>query len=272
MDLEKKILYHYTTISGLIGILEKKYLRATYFRSKNDLTELSYAKEVMLNSLTVKDSQIAKRLEHLCESLFKEGLIFPFLFSFCDDHGDRLSQWRGYSDVNGGYSIGFDFDVLTKCYNEENKNYKYPHIELSYVSYCQDIISADLKNSFDKLLVALKKDDKSFEYLSNNILGPFLECYLKIKHKGFEEEKEFRLTALLYKNNDPSIREIKFYDGLHGTPIPYIEMFNDVHLAIKEIIIGPANDSIHREKIIKMLLDKEGLKIPIKQSKIPFRA
>jgi hypothetical protein len=67
------------------------------------------------------------------------------------------------------------------------------------------------------------------------------------------------------------MREIKFRIGRQGTPIPYIEILNDVHLAIHEIVIGPGRDSQHREEyILKMLLDKDGLIIPIRRSNIPF--
>jgi hypothetical protein len=273
MDPEKKILYHYTTTTGLIGILERKCLWASYFRAKNDFTELIYAKDVMLKSLENKDkgSRIINQLKQICDALYEKDLTLPFLFSFCDDHGDRLSQWRGYSDDGGGYSIGFDTDLLIKCIKEENKNFHYPHLQLSNVSYCKDSISDDLQYTFDKLLNVLENDDGSFEYYYNNIIEPFLKCYLKIKHKGFEEEQEFRLTALIHKKADPPMREIKFRIGRQGTPIPYIEILNDVHLAIHEIVIGPGRDSQHREEyILKMLLDKDGLIIPIRRSSIPF--
>lgn len=274
MALEKKILYHYTTTTGLIGILQHKCLWASYFRAKNDLTELIYAKDVMIKSLENKgkDSLLIKQLEVICDNLLKKDLTLPFLFSFCDDHGDRLSQWRGYSDVSSGYSIGFDFDRLKKCIIEENINFHYPHLQLDTVSYCRDVISDDLQDSFDKLLYVLENDDRSFEYYYDKIVGPFLKCYLKIKHKGFEEEQEFRLTALIYKKANPPIREIKFRTVRKGPPIPYIEILNDVHLAIHEIVIGPGRDSQHREEyILEMLLDKCGLSmIPTRISDIPF--
>jgi hypothetical protein len=137
MGPEKKIFYHYTTTTGLIGILERKCLWASYFRAKNDFTELIYAKDVMLKSLENKDkdSRIINQLKQICDALYEKDLTLPFLFSFCDDHGDRLSQWRGYSDDSGGYSIGFDTDLLIKCIKEENKNFHYPHLQLSNVSY-----------------------------------------------------------------------------------------------------------------------------------------
>ena len=46
-EVEYKILYHYTNVKGLMGILDSQCLWATDFRYTNDLSEIRYAKGIM---------------------------------------------------------------------------------------------------------------------------------------------------------------------------------------------------------------------------------
>ncbi len=47
-EVEDKILYHYTNVKGLMGILDSQCLWATDFRYTNDLSEIRYAKGIMM--------------------------------------------------------------------------------------------------------------------------------------------------------------------------------------------------------------------------------
>jgi hypothetical protein len=120
------LLYHYTSLEGLIGIINGKSLRATHVRYLNDISEIRHA---FSNENT--KALIGELLPGLDEPKYKilsealNGLIIPnedrydaFIISFTDDAavsginhkhiGARLSQWRGYSGGSGGFSLGFD--------------------------------------------------------------------------------------------------------------------------------------------------------------------
>jgi len=272
MEPKEKIIYHYTTINGLMGILDKKCLWTTYFQFTNDRTELIFANKLILNYLNSKgiDKEKIYFLNKLLDSFYSKKIAYPFLFSFCDDHGDRLSQWRGYSNINDGYSIGFDVDELKKCSELEIKKYPNTIIQLNKILYCEkDIMPEDESNPFEKLLIVINKIDDSYEYFENNILNTLFQCMFSLKHKGYEEEKEYRLIVLYAKDDNSSSKKIEFRMSRNNS-LPYIDTLNGVDSAIKEIIIGPSQDIEKKEAFINIYLQEKGLDIKIRRSFIPF--
>jgi hypothetical protein len=107
------LIYHYTGLEGLQGILEKKQLRATDVEFLNDTSEATFARHKLDELLAMETKARFPRPEALkvfqvaWRSIIKDP---PRLFVACFCiNGDPLSQWRGYG--RGGYSIGFDRDV-----------------------------------------------------------------------------------------------------------------------------------------------------------------
>ena len=101
-------LYHYTTATGLQGILQSKVLWATQFDFLNDPTEFLYARDFVKSHLRCRGDKIANALGDV-DDLGNTAATYPhYVTSFCEN-GDLLSQWRGYSKFNDGYSIGFPF-------------------------------------------------------------------------------------------------------------------------------------------------------------------
>ena len=47
----KATLYHYTSLQGLMGIIESRKLRASDVRYMNDSTELTYALNLLQNAI-----------------------------------------------------------------------------------------------------------------------------------------------------------------------------------------------------------------------------
>jgi hypothetical protein len=106
--------FHYTTYSGLLGIVDSGTLWATNIHHLNDYTEFSHAIELARGVL------LGRRMrENLPESLLDyvsnlgriENLNI-YVACFCEN-GDLLSQWRGYSG-GSGVSIGFRYDELAE--------------------------------------------------------------------------------------------------------------------------------------------------------------
>lgn len=104
------LLYHYTTLEGLIGIISGKSIRATHVRYLNDISEIRNAFsaeniEALIGELCPGlDAPTVKNLRALMVP--NEDRYDAFIVSFTDDAaapetnqrqiGDRLSQWRGY--------------------------------------------------------------------------------------------------------------------------------------------------------------------------------
>jgi hypothetical protein len=146
-------LYHYTSKGGLEGIIKSQTLRATDYRSLNDVSEIIHIKEPLIESLVPKFNSIIEQLKRTrqqrrmlkatggCEKLARDFVnslyqstfestgstyLGTFIACFCSHTGDRpyvqehglLSQWRGYSGGDG-FCIVFDTRSLCHCLAEE---------------------------------------------------------------------------------------------------------------------------------------------------------
>ena len=105
-------LYHYTSVSGLRGIIDSGNIRATHLGFLNDLSEGRAAA-----------SNEAYR-ERLAETDKRSPL---FIASFCrhlEPHQQKnglLSQWRGYAGEGGGYCVVFDEEALDGLVEAERR-------------------------------------------------------------------------------------------------------------------------------------------------------
>lgn len=132
------MLYHYTSLQGLIGILNTQSLWASHCEFLNDSQEyfeaIDYLKQ-QTSALWMEDdylSPIAWMMRDVLEEL-KNSEIYTTSFS---ENADLLSQWRGYCDQGIGVCIGFNKSLIKefciknsyefeKCLyqNEQSKNY-----------------------------------------------------------------------------------------------------------------------------------------------------
>ncbi len=152
------LLYHYTSEMGLQGIIESDRIWATHVRFLNDYTEFRQAFNVVyVEALTEAfreglpadiDSTARLVIEGLVSKRNHAGIlkmiedsgwaIDAFVCSFTTlpqpgpDPGDRLSQWRGYSNSAQGFSLGFDKGLLEKQVKLDNPGAKAEVLECIY--------------------------------------------------------------------------------------------------------------------------------------------
>ena len=103
---DDKILYHYTSQSGLMGIARSKSIWASHLYYLNDTTEFVHAFDLMYqkvealhdgvrgNALNPKNYLYEKVKDDLRSYKLLPSQIGLFVCSFSED-GDLLSQWRG---------------------------------------------------------------------------------------------------------------------------------------------------------------------------------
>src|SRR3954471_6369229 len=100
-------LYHYTSQEGLLGIVRDRAIWASKITFLNDTTELRLALELAQQAVLAASTDRNIRNALLQDlDLMKSGSINIFVCSF-STHADQLSQWRGYTQLGYGYSIGF---------------------------------------------------------------------------------------------------------------------------------------------------------------------
>jgi hypothetical protein len=254
------IIYHYTNIIGLVGIIKDRALWASDCRFLNDGTELSYANDIFINELKKRNINPFEYPPQdggrIIPSLALTSLSM-FIVCFCTD-GDLLSQWRGYGS-DQGYSLGFSVNKLRKLDIDS----------VVPVSYGLINPAIYFKNELD--------DASRFTahpgiqaYETSRF---FLPRIASIKHPGFREEKEWRILKQYHayefsEENNP--KHINFRPSKMG-PIPYLPI-PFMESCLREIVIGPGPNTEMRVKSIGLMLRHyDFLKARIRITKIPFR-
>ena len=169
------LIFHYTSISGLIGIISSHQLWASDCRYLNDGTELSYANEIFFSEL--------EKLNLAPIEGRDGGYVIPsgaldyfrmFITCFCEK-GDLLSQWRGYG-IDQGYSLGFNRNKLMTIEEVDNV------VPVKYgIDNPEDYFQDELKSANH-----ISAHPSNSQYFASQW---FLPRLARVKHPGFREEK-----------------------------------------------------------------------------------
>jgi hypothetical protein len=115
-------VWHYTSLGGLLGIVERKQIYATDIRYLNDREEFVHA-QAFVDQVVGELDEVDENRWHarqaakgFTEGLYSRGVLSPtylqiFVASFSTAE-DQLSQWRAYSRGSTGVSLGFDLRNL----------------------------------------------------------------------------------------------------------------------------------------------------------------
>jgi len=235
-------LYHYTTLDGLKGMITSGCIWASDVRFMNDASELSYASGLVAEETrrvfeSTSDERAKVILPHTSTILnaFDVGPR-PFSACFCTDP-DLLSQWRGYTNSQVGYSLGLDFRFPLEGHSDFlpppllRKVIYDPEEQRSWVRR----ITEQWLNTGFKLLDTMTDLSPADVFVGSPIrqLGLALsEQHLCFKHQGFEEESEWRFIILVDVNGlQPLGQEPSEGQEVKSQPTPEI-MFRPTSLGL----------------------------------------
>jgi hypothetical protein len=290
-------LYHYTSLNGLISIIENQTIYCTNLDFLNDKKEFKHGVSLILSVIEKLKQEnyepnILNKVEQNLDRISKSER-FVTCFS---KNGDLLSQWRAYTNQGKGVAIGFDF-----------RNFKYSinqtvfgrHIEYDE-NYQQQVIEELIRiiiEFFKSRKEIIDWEDFGFEWLVNTVIIEFLQVKISsYKSHSFQEEQEYRfeyeIDGTMIKKRDEEI----FFRASDTLIIPYIKLkakykkfiedkekgkYDDYgeypsfaidKLPIKEIVIGPSLDFDSVKRGIEELLYKfEYKEVKIIKSEIPYR-
>ena len=200
-------LYHYTTQTGLLGIIKDRQIWATHTQYLNDRREFLHAVDLVRREIerllneqnTGAGEASATRTEalngmHGALSLSPEQ-INVCVCSFSED-GDSLSQWRAYGG-SSGFAIGFSPEVLVAAVGKQS----FFMAQCIYDPSAQlDIVRALVEEVLDEHLSKspAKEDAEMDEILwktGGNLL-PYLYRYAPmLKDQSFKGEREWRIIS-----------------------------------------------------------------------------
>src|SRR5512143_3975070 len=118
-DIPRETLYHYTTFTGLLGIVKSGALWASDIRYMNDSAEMRHTADLIGSEIALRiadghsNPNLLNQFLNWLSHRFTNGhMLFAASFR---SNGNLLIQWRGYSSLGKGVSIGFDPDHLLNC-------------------------------------------------------------------------------------------------------------------------------------------------------------
>jgi len=298
------LVFHYTNLSALIGIIENQCLWATNLYFLNDRNEYKHGmniiKEVM-ESIKTEENKFILNAIYVVLNEISEVDKYVACFS---KEGDSLSQWRAYANNGSGISIGFNRKKLESALSGNN-SYK-------YIVYDKEKQKSALKLIVDEAtkFFLLKKQEFNLPdgiyyrlvgYSVSNVLGFIIANY---KDPAFQEEKEYRIECKQFHNMlNTRVERLDIYHRTNEKLIiPYTKIctkplgdrdtdllkdqkgklplsFSVTKLPIEKIIIGPSSNQEEAIKGVKQLLQNNFYSVnsvlpdvEIVKSVVPYRS
>ncbi len=274
------VFYHYTSKTGLEGILRSGGLRATFRGNMNDNEEFSYAKNIIYEYLEkIENNQDLPNVK-ISIAKYTQLNLYRLLIPKKDDincycaclttESDSRNQWDNYADNGKGYVIGFNLYRIAKN-QVQNLKIKRPFIYFLPVIYDENeqfilvktLVEAgisDLNRFIDR--ISSKQSDLTAlrdRITSEIITQLFIFCNF-MKNPVNSGENELRLMMDL-NDGTMNVREIEHFIRDEES-IPFILFdFRDPTtnvIPIKEIKIGPKAEYSEEKAFMEGLLRELG--------------
>lgn len=274
------VFYHYTTHSGLKGILSSGGLWATYRMRMNDTGEFEYARDVVYEALdevgqchTLPNiaqsltTYIRKNLDKFHNNTTEKSGMYCACLTVSSDNP---KQWETYAECGKGFAIGIDLHHLLRVHIPKVRS-KQPYIYCAPVMYNEsdqrDLVWRlvkvgiyDLQN-FAKTCSEKREDITALrDRVSKEIVVQLLVHINFIKAPKYSSEKEMRLFL------DPNVGTLETVNIQHyprnNESIPFIFMDlcnpNTKRLPLAEIMVGPNATFFEEKAFLEDLLDELG--------------
>ena len=263
-DNTASIVYHYTDVNGLIGIITSGCIRATHVSRLNDASENIHGFELVRDHTIQNMPKASRPLFDKVLSKFQSVDTYVACYS---TENDQLSQWREYTGKQVGYCLGFETSQMATIDD------RLPLLEV--VIYEEHKVRILLDRLLTRVNDFFIKNPSFGEIELGHMLGTVSAMLNSIacisKHPKFEEEKEYRH---IYQPGKTGLKLSPcFKSGRFGlTPYVEINFLKPNFVPLKSITIGPCHDYDLEKKELEIFLEKQGYEnIQIEKSSIPLR-
>jgi hypothetical protein len=259
-------VHHYTTAAGFAGILHDGGMRATNFSFLNDPSEIQYARDLALVTLSdMRDSatgQLRELLEHTRTALALKASWEPYLACF-SSLADDISQWRAYaSSAAERYCLGFDAKTLASSLSVQ------PTARFVRLLYRKE----------EQVQRIVSFGEQAVEFVSNNNIDPtnwdavgkvvadIMAWVLpEIKDPAYECEAEWRI---IFRGDESA--ESPEFDTSQGTLRPFRRFQLPKPIPLREVCVLAPKRKPLALKAANMLLQSAALEIQATHSSVPF--
>ena len=268
-------LYHYTSIEGVVGILQKRCFFATDVLASPDRSEIRHGFQLAAEVLGSLPSHLlyTELLKSFEKSHGMLGLgTDSFLHAVCFCHRkDSLTQWRGYSS-SGGFAIEISCPELLR---ESESGTKFA---IGRILYPHDRQRKILEETFSYAASVFDRLVPYFESVPRSELQSKLSAFLlevgislikstfHFKSEAFESEDEWRVFTL--ETRESLSGRLKFRSRPNAI-MPYVELPFEAPL-VSRLVCSPGPWSSAIEYSIRRLADSLGNHLTVEESKLPI--
>jgi hypothetical protein len=255
----RETLYHYTTLPGLLGIVDSRELRASDIRYMNDSMELRHMLDLINKQVTRRILSGVDRpavlnafLDWLRHRIVGGPMLFGASFRA---NGNLLSQWRGYSVHGKGVSLGFDPTTIAASAQAQG-------FSVGRCVYDPDEQARLIEEVIDGVEALAQSTDgdlspDSAQRLFQSIEEDLLRIAAILKHPAFEEEQEWRIVSpAITDSRAPAVR---FREG-SSMLVPYyafaLGSADREGIALDHVFIGPTQNSELSMNSLRLYLEK----------------
>lgn len=282
-DVPQDRLYHYTNFTGLMGIVCSRALWASDIRYMNDSAELKHAADLIQTEISQriatghpKPDLLDQFLDWVTHRITNGHMLFATSFR---SNGNLLSQWRGYSRLGKGVSIGFDPAYIVNCAEQQSfqvgKCIYCCEKQAKLISQVIDAVEALAEEYCQKNSQLSNKGEQSYQAVFQLIESDLLRIAAILKHPSFAEEEEWRVVSPVITDyvNAP----VLFREGA-SMLLPYINFYLVPHdngpISLQHLFLGPTPNMTISMNSLTMFLAKNGIRPDrgISYCQIPFRA
>ncbi len=281
-DIPKETLYHYTTFTGLLGIVKSGALWASDIRYMNDSAEMKHTADLIGTEIAQRiagghsNPNLLNQFMDWVSHRFTNGhMLFGASFR---SNGNLLSQWRGYSSLGKGVSIGFDPAHLLKCAVRQS-------FQVGKCIYASSEQLALIKQVVDAVEILAEERVGNADESKGHTAQSYYEVFEKIesdllriaailKHPSFQEEEEWRIVSPVL--TDYVTSPVLFREGT-SMLVPYLAFGllpeKKGPIPLEHIFLGPTPNINLSMNSLTMFLSQKGIKPRngIAYCQIPYR-
>jgi hypothetical protein len=284
------IAWHYTTVQGLLGVVQSRELWASSPLGLNDLSEMRYGVEVIAQAwrdidLTGVGNEMTQRVVHLSALLHGHELFdgkVPIYFLCASKNPDSLNQWMHYTRAQG-YALGIDTErklapVLSGEVDESERmagGFLFAGWrDVEYRRDRQTAMATDLLNFFIRTMPI------GGEHERESMAGYLIGLAATFKHQTFAAEEEIRFIV------DSSESHGEFFRAGNSGVVPYLRLRHSAQyegswshepaalLPLVQVRCGPraAEERDLEEASVQRLLRASGYAgVAVSHSAAPYR-
>lgn len=277
-DIPRERLYHYTTFSGLQGIVGSRRLWTSDVRYMNDSAELRHTADLIGTEVNrriraghPRAKLLSQFIDWVSHRIINGHMVFAASFRA---NGNLLSQWRAYGTPGKGVSLGFNPGHILRCARRQQfqvgRCIYEPAVQRQLVNQVIDAVE-DLADH--------EPTEAHSDHLFATLESDLLRLAALLKHPSFREEDEWRVVSPVMTEG-ATTREpdspVRFREG-KSMLVPYIE-FNlteaaNQPLPIDHVFLGPTAHSELSLNSLRLFLAQQGItpRAGVDYCQIPYR-